>query len=99
MVDGKLRFDEQSDVVTKETSRTANFVLRTLGISEPTADLKLFESLVIPKLLYGSTAWRPSLKKSSERLKKVQRRFVRRVAGRCKRDPEELIKLVPTARK
>ncbi|XP_003739610.1 uncharacterized protein LOC100908256 [Galendromus occidentalis] len=68
--------------------RTANFVLRAFNCRLPAVYYKAYQALVLPSLLYGSEAWRPWLKKSLALLEKFQRKFIRRVAFKCRAEPD-----------
>jgi len=87
-IDSQLKFSAHVDRVVADASKLSSFILRTFTIDQPLVYLRLFESLVIPKILYGAAVYRPSLQKDWKRIERVQGLFVRRVAYRCKMDRE-----------
>jgi hypothetical protein len=86
-IDPQLKFDMHAANIAKECSKLSNFILRAFIIRSPDVYLNMFNSLVIPKMLYASSVWRPCVAKDTQRLEKIQRLFLKRVAFRCHLDP------------
>ena len=78
-----LNFDEHITDVVRSCNCICNTIFRCFVVKEPKFYLTLYNSLVVPKLLYCSEIWRPYLKKHIDALNRVQDRFIRRVCFRC----------------
>ena len=83
MISSNLKFSEHVTCVTRKASRTCNFILRAFVSKNASVYTKLYNSLVLPVICYGSVVWSPGLKKDSDRLQRVQDRFLKRVEWRC----------------
>ena len=69
--------------VVQNANRRSNMLLRSFSIRRPEVFMKLFNTYVLPILLYASPVWSPGLKRDRERLENVQKRYIRRVAFKC----------------
>jgi len=83
LINPKLDFSEHISSVISSTSQLCNMIFRCFIIKRPEFYIKLFKSLVLPKMLYCSPVWRPYLQKDISALEGVQNKFIRRVAKRC----------------
>jgi len=77
IVSDTLKPSSQCTAAAKSANKTLGMINRTLVNRESKIILKLYQSLVIPKLEYCAQAWRPYLKKDTDVLKKVQKRATR----------------------
>jgi ribonucleases P/MRP protein subunit RPP40 len=78
-----LRFKEHIDEVIKRSSTKACLILRCFQIDRVDPYIKLFESLVVPTIMYGSEIWSPQFVKDKKRLQRVIDKFYERVEFRC----------------
>ena len=83
MVTAAIDFDVHITQVVKSATLVCNLIFRCFIIKTPDFYINLYKSLVIPKLLYCCEVWRPYLRKHTEAIDNVQKRFVRRVSRRC----------------
>lgn len=83
IIDDKLKFSSHVENLSASASRLTSFILRTFTIKNPSVYIRLYESLVMSKIMYASTVYRPFLLKDLKRLERVQGLFIRRVAFRC----------------
>lgn len=88
--DSDLNFRSHVVEITRSTSRLSNMILRTFIIEDPSFYLQLYGSLIIPRLTYCSEIWRPAYQKDVLLLETSQRKFLARVAKRCRVDKSSL---------
>ena len=81
--DADLKFRSHIVNVARSAGRVSNLIMRTFTLTEPSAYLSLYRSLVVPKFLYCSPVWSPAYQKDWALLNRVQSTFARRVARRC----------------
>lgn len=88
----QLDFSSHLTKIVQGANAIVNTIFRTFIIKRPEFYIKLYRSLVVPRLIYCCEIWRPYQKKYIEALERVQIRFVRRTARRCnvKKDAIEL---------
>ena len=79
-----LNFVEHAIHVIRRCSMMTNWIFRSISINKPSVYLKLYTSHVLPIGLYASPVWFPHRTTDMELLKRVQRRFLRRVETRCR---------------
>ena len=89
-IDDRLSYSSHLDDVIRRASVIVSWILRAFCLRSPSAYMKLFESHVVPILLYASPIWHPSGKGDIEKLRKLQRRFLARVEFRCGLAPRSL---------
>lgn len=77
-----LNHDEHMVEITKSCGILVESIFRCVCSNKPEVYTKLFNSLVLPKLLYCSPVWRPHLKKHVKLLHGVCDLFVRRLCYR-----------------
>jgi hypothetical protein len=78
-----LRFRSHINRIVKCASTKSNLLLRSLAIKNPDPYIRLFNSVVIPSLLYASEVWRPQFRKDLELIQRMVNRFYARVEFRC----------------
>lgn len=83
VIDSSLKFSIHTKKVVKEASKLSFLIMRTFTIQDPAVYLRLFESLVVPKVIYGAAVYRPHLIGDWQSVEKIQSRFLARVAHRC----------------
>lgn len=81
--DRSLKFQTHIANVVKSTSRTSNMILRVFSLQSPDLYLKLYESLVVPRLSYCAHVWSPYTQQGRALLQRVQDRFLKRVCKKC----------------
>jgi len=74
----------------KSANKTVGMISRTFMFKDKNTMLRLYKSLIRPKLEYSIQAWRPYLRKDIDLLEKVQRRatelvFRDKSVGYCER--------------
>ena len=83
IMDSTFKFSEQCNAAVKNANRTLGLIKRTIKSRSKEVIVKLYKSLVRPKLEYCVQAWRPFLKKDIDSLERVQRRATKIIAE-CK---------------
>jgi len=91
LVSNDLKFREHVAQVSRSASVICNLALRSFIVNKPEFYIKIYNALIIPKLLYCSAIWSPSLACDIELLEKVRGRFVRLVSERCVTDRESIV--------
>lgn len=86
----KLDFSEHLSNTLLSVNRVSNTIFRCFIVKRPEFYLRLYNALIVPKLLYCCQVWRPYLKRDLSALDSVQSRFIRRVAFRCGIERESL---------
>ena len=81
IVDQTLKFSSQCVAAAKAANNTLGMISRTFVNKEKEVVLRLYQTLVRPKLEYCAQAWRPYLRKDIDLLEKVQRRATRMIIG------------------
>lgn len=79
----KLNFTNHIADVVLSVSRLINVIFRCFIVRRPEFYIRLYQSLILPKLLYCCQVWRPYLKKDINALEALASRFARRVSLRC----------------
>ena len=77
MNDDTFKVGNQCLKAAKKGNKTLGMIKRTFACRSKNIMVKLYKSLVRPKLEYCVQAWRPHFKKDIEVLEKVQRRVTR----------------------
>ena len=95
LVDPELRFSAHLASVLGSAAMVSNMIFRCFVGKDPKFYLRLYTSLLIPRLTYCSEVWRPFRGSDLDSLERVQRRFLRRVAARCSVPLESLPPLPP----
>lgn len=81
IVDNKLSFSKHIDRITSKGFKTLGFILRnSKDFNNPYSVTRLFQSLVLPILEYGSVIWSPYTNASIDKVEKVQRKFCKSLA-------------------
>jgi len=84
LVDKSFKFSEQCNKAANSASAMIGMIKRTITSRKKDVIVRLYKSLVRPKLEYCSQAWRPYLKKDIDKLEKVQARATRLITE-CKK--------------
>ena len=71
----------QCDAVAAAASRVSGAIRRLFQSKAPELLWPAFRSYVLPKLMYNSQAWNPSLIKEINKLERVQKRFTKSIRG------------------
>lgn len=79
IVDKTFKFSEQCNVAANKANMQLGMIKRNIVSRDKNIILKLYKTLVRPKLEYCVQAWRPFLQKDIEQLEKVQRRATRMI--------------------
>jgi len=77
IINQTLKSSQQCIAAANSVNRTLGMINRTFVNKHSNIMLRLYQSLVRPKLEYCVQAWRPYLKKDIDLLQKVQRRATR----------------------
>jgi hypothetical protein len=81
IVQDNLKCAGQCAKVVKTANRVLGMIKRTFGNFSRKVIVKLYKSLIRPRLEYAVQAWRPHLRKDIDLLEGVQRRVTRLVVG------------------
>ena len=79
LIDNSLKFSEQCNSAAKSANRVLGMIKRNINCKNKHIILKLYKSLVRPKLEYCIQCWSPFLKKDIDKLEKVQKRATRMI--------------------
>jgi len=77
-----LKFSSQCVVAAKSANKTLGMISCTFVNKEKEVMLRLYQTLVRPKLEYCVQTWRPYLRKDIDLLKKVQKRATMIISDR-----------------
>ena len=77
--------DFSAHIVTNTTAarRTISTLFRCSAVKNPSVYVRLYNAIVVPRLLYCAPVWRPFHEKHERLLKSVSNYFKRRLAYRC----------------
>lgn len=89
--DNSMKFGTHIAEMAKAAARLCNLILRTFSIQNPSVYLKLYNALVVPKWTYCSSIWASLKQKDTLLLQRIQNKFIKRVALRCKVPRETII--------
>ena len=78
-----LDFDEHISGIVKSATSMVNCIFRCFVVRSPDFYLRLYRSLVLPKLQYCAPVWLPHKSKHWRAIESVQRKFIRRLQWRC----------------
>jgi ribonuclease P/MRP protein subunit RPP40 len=81
IVDSSMKFHEQCNTAIKEANKTLGLIRRNIKCKDKDIVVRLYKSLVRPKLEYCVQAWRPHYGKDISGLERVQRRATRMING------------------
>ena len=82
IVDSSMKFSEQCSTAIKSANSTLGIIRRHINSRKKNIILKLYKTLVRPKLEYCVQAWCPYLKKDIENVERVQHRATKLI-GEC----------------
>jgi hypothetical protein len=94
VVQSNLKCAGQCAKVVKAANRVLGMIKRTFGNFSKHIIVKLYKSLVRPKLEYAVQAWRPHLKKDIDLIEGVQRRVTKLVVGTKGKGYEDRLKML-----
>ncbi|XP_036227319.2 probable RNA-directed DNA polymerase from transposon X-element [Bactrocera oleae] len=81
IVDNKLTFSHHADKITSKAFKALGFILRRgKDFKNPWTLIRLFKSLVLPILEYGSVIWSPYTNTTIDKVEKLQRKFCKSLA-------------------
>ena len=80
IVDSNLKFSEQCSIAVKNANSTLGIIRRHIKSRKKNIILKLYKTLVRPKLEYCVQAWCPYLKKDIEIIERVQHRATKLIS-------------------
>lgn len=80
LVDKTLKFSEQCKTAAKSANSTLGIIRRHIQSRKKDIILRLYKTLVRPKLEYCAQAWSPYLRKDIEILERVQHRATKMIA-------------------
>ena len=90
LVTNDLKFREHTTHVVRSASVICNLALRSFIVKNVDFYIKLYNTLIVPRFLYCSAVWSPSLACDIALLEKVRRRFIRLVSNRCNISPSDV---------
>ena len=76
-----LKFTDHIQTIATRCRSLSGWILRTFITRDSVPMMKLFNSLLIPRIDYCSQLWAPHLIKEWEMLEQIQRRFTSRISG------------------
>lgn len=81
LVDSTLSFRSHIDVIIKKASKLSGFISRQIkAFRNPDLIIPVYNSVVRSTLEYASPAWNPGYSCHSNRLEKIQKRFIHQLA-------------------
>ena len=75
-----LKFHHQTETISSKCRSLSGWILRTFTTRETKPMLKLFNSLLLPRVDYCSQIWSPHQSKDWNRLESIQRRFTSKIS-------------------
>ncbi|XP_018497189.1 uncharacterized protein B0403.1-like [Galendromus occidentalis] len=78
-----LTFKEHVTQVIKKCSNMGAWIMRSFIVNQPNVYLRMYNSHILPNLLYCCVIWNPRNAGDLDALERMQRKFVRRVEHRC----------------
>ena len=91
LLSNRLEYKEHIADVVRRAALVSSWIMGAFTLRSPSAYLRLFEAHVIPIMTYASQVWHPSQLGQVEDLRRVQKRFLRRVEHRCGLQRHELV--------
>ena len=83
MFDGRLKFDKHIEIILAESSKMFGFLRRnTKEFVNTKTIISLFESLVLPNIIYSSSVWSPSLLRQWSSLETIQHKLLRYLSNK-----------------
>ena len=76
-----LQFSEQIETIASKCRSLSGWILRTFITRETNPMLKLFNSLLLPKIDYCSQLWSPHQTNELNKLEAIQRRFTNQITS------------------
>lgn len=89
--DRQLKFRQHIVETATAATRLCNLLLRTFILQDLKMYIKLYETIVVPKLTYCAHVWAPFHGKDVALLQRVQDRFIKRLSWRCKIARAEIV--------
>jgi len=83
IMSSNMKFLVHIDFVLKTAASIVNLIFRCFIIKRPDFYMHLYISVVIPKLLYCVSVWRPHQRYILDRFGRFERKFFRRLNRRC----------------
>ena len=80
-VDCDLAFDTQVSDMVKRANRLCGLLLGNIQCKKKIIMVPLFKALIRPILEYGNVVWSTGLKKHTNLIENVQRRFTKKICG------------------
>jgi hypothetical protein len=81
IIDQSMKFSEHCNRIVNSANSVLGMIRRTMSSKSKKIIVRLYKSLVRPKLEYCVQAWRPFLRKDIDKLEKVQRRATKMIDG------------------
>ena len=81
IVNGSWKWSEQCNVAVKKANSTLGIIKRHIASKRKDIIVKLYKTLVRPKLEYCVQAWCPYLRKDIENIERVQHRATKLIGG------------------
>ena len=82
-IDQNMKFSSQINAAVSSANATLGMIRRTVKSRSKNVIIKLYKSLVRPKLEYCVQVWRPYLKKDIDKIERVQQRATKMIKN-CK---------------
>ena len=92
-VSNDMKFAEHTREVVFRATRRINYIIRSVALTQPSIYYKLFDTYVLPIIMYGAPVWQPSAKKDIKLLQSTYKRFIRLVAYKCNVDKSQVRQL------
>jgi ribonuclease P/MRP protein subunit RPP40 len=78
-----MRYTEHITEVAKKATRLCNMISRAFDCRIPSVYVTLYQTIVLPVLMYCSEVWSPTLIRDINLLQKIQDKFIKRIAWKC----------------
>lgn len=90
IVSPQLDFRSHLTATLKSITALVNTIFRCFSVKRTEFYVRLYKTLVIPRLLYCCEVWRPYHKKYIDALERAQGRFIKRAVLRCACNKNEI---------
>ena len=91
-VDENLTFEEHINLTAKKANKLLGMITHYITHKAPTVMVPLYKSLIRTILEYGNPVWHPRLRKHTDLIENIQRRFTKRIIGMGNRNYEERLR-------
>ncbi len=91
IIDDKLKFDKQADILSKYAARQLNILYRFKGIFDLTEREKIYNTFMLSNFNYCLIVWHLCRKVNTKKIEKIQERALHFIINDTKRSYSSLL--------